>query len=114
MKKTKAKEARDLAELKASLAEGVKYAQGRRAKVRVETLYVPLTGRDVKAARAVLQVSQPKFARLMVVSPETVKKWEQNRNPIPAAVGYWVAALTSRPEVAKKLLFEMASHAIQA
>jgi hypothetical protein len=53
-------------------------------------------------------VSQPQFARLMVVSSETVKKWEQNKNPIPASVGYWVVGLKVRPGITKKLLFELA------
>src|ERR1700758_807503 len=99
----------DLAAFKSSLAEGVKYAQGRKANVKVETLYVRTTGQDVKEARAILKVSQPQFAQLMVVSAETVKKWEQNKNPIPAAVAYWVAGLKIRPTITKRLLFEMAA-----
>jgi DNA-binding transcriptional regulator YiaG len=91
-----------------SLREGVRYAQGKKAKVKVESLRVQLTGEDIKAARLVLKVSQPQFARLMAVSSETVKKWEQGKNPIPAAVGYWAEGLKTHPKVTKNLLFEMA------
>jgi len=91
-----------------SLREGQKFAQGKPAKVKVESLKVRLTGALIKDARQVLKVSQPQFARLMAVSPETVKKWEQGKNPIPAAVGYWAEGLITHPAATKNLLFEMA------
>jgi DNA-binding transcriptional regulator YiaG len=91
-----------------SLKEGVKFAQGKPAKVKVETLRVRLTGAVIKEARHVLKVSQPQFARLMGVSPETVKKWEQGKNPVPAAVGYWAEGLMVHPTTTKNLLYEMA------
>ncbi len=91
-----------------SLREGVKYAQGGQSKAKVETLRVRMTGLDIKEARKVLKVSQPQFARLMAVSPETVKKWEQDKNPIPAAVGYWAEGLKTHPTTTKNLLYEMA------
>ena len=90
-----------------SLREGVRYAQGKKAKVKVEALRVRMTGLDIKAARKVLKVSQPQFARLMAVSPETVKKCEQNKNPIPAAIGYCAEGLKSHPTTTKNLLNEM-------
>jgi DNA-binding transcriptional regulator YiaG len=93
---------------KESLEEGVKCAQGKPAKVKVETLRIRLTGAVIKEARHILKVSQPQFARLMAVSPETVKKWEQDKNPIPAAVGYWAEGLKTHPVTTKNLLFEMA------
>ena len=115
---------------KESLREGLKYAQGKPAKVKVETLYVRTTGRrfpygigtaksrhspggfvtgaDIKEARSILKVSQPQFAKIMAVSPETVKKWEQGKNPIPASVGYWAVGLITHPDTTKKLLYEMA------
>jgi DNA-binding transcriptional regulator YiaG len=96
------------AAFKAGLSEAVAYAQGRKARVKVETLHVRTTGEDIKEARQILNVSQPQFARLMVVSSETVKKWEQNKNPIPASVGYWVVGLKIHPETTKELLLEMA------
>ncbi len=92
-----------------SLKEAVKYAQGKSAKVKVKTLLVRTTGEDIKEARHILKVSQPQFARLMVVSPETVKKWEQGKNPIPAAVGYWAEGLKTHPSQTKRLLYEMTS-----
>jgi len=104
--KTKSKST-DLASFKASLCEGLKYARGHKSAVKVETLQVKILGEDIKEARHILKVSQPQFARLMSVSPETVKKWEQGKNPIPAAVGYWAVGLKTRPEVTKRLLLEM-------
>lgn len=98
----------NLYEFKSSLREGLKFAKGKMAKVKVESLRVRLTGAVVKEARRVLKVSQPQFARLMAVSPETVKKWEQGKNPIPAAVGYWAEGLKTHPTTTKNLLFEMA------
>jgi len=108
MKKTPMRNT-DLENFKKSLAEGVKYARGQKAHVRVETLHIRAMGSDVKDARQFLGLSQPQFARLMVVSSETVKKWEQNKNPIPAAIGYWLAGLKIRPKITKPLLLEMAS-----
>ncbi len=99
---------KELDSLKASLREGLKYAQGRKAKVKVENLLIRTTGKDIKEARNILNVSQPKFARIMAVSPETVKKWEQGKNPIPAAVGYWAEGLKTHPSQTKRLLYEMA------
>jgi DNA-binding transcriptional regulator YiaG len=93
---------------KESLNEAVKFAKGKPAKVKVETLRIRLTGKDIKDARHILKVSQPQFARLMAVSPETVKKWEQGKNPIPAAVGYWAEGLKTHPTTTKNLLYEMA------
>jgi DNA-binding transcriptional regulator YiaG len=106
-KTTKPKDAVSAA-FKASLDEAVKHARGRKARVKVEILNVRTTGEDVRQARQILNVSQPQFARLMVVSSETVKKWEQNKNPVPASVGYWVVGLKVRPGITKKLLFELA------
>jgi len=91
----------------ASLQEGLKFSRGEKAKVKVETLQIRIAAEDIKAARHVLKVSQPQFARLMSVSPETVKKWEQGRNPIPAAVGYCAVGLKTHPDRTKQLLFEM-------
>jgi DNA-binding transcriptional regulator YiaG len=102
-KKTKALKA-----FEASLWEGLKYARGKKAKVRVEKLFIRMTGQDIKDARHILKVSQPQFARIMSVSPETVKKWEQGKNPIPAAVGYWAEGLKTHPDTTKRLLFEVA------
>jgi DNA-binding transcriptional regulator YiaG len=92
----------------ASLREAVKYARGSKAKVKVETIHIRTTGEDIKDARNVLNVSQPQFARLMSVSPETVKKWEQGKNPIPASVGYWAEGLKTHPAATKRLLLELA------
>ena len=106
----KTKNHRDLNEFKSSLREGLKFARGEKAKVKVEELLVRTTGADIKEARLILNISQPQFARLMSVSPETVKKWEQGKNPIPAAVGYWAEGLKIHPAQTKRLLFELAGY----
>ena len=93
---------------KASLAEMVKFAQGKKAKVKVETLVINTKGHDVKEARKALHVSQTQFARLLQVSPESVKKWEQDVNPIPGAVSQWVRAALRHPKTVGNLLTEMA------
>jgi DNA-binding transcriptional regulator YiaG len=102
------KKTKELETFKASLDEGLKYAQGKKSKVKIETLTIRTTGQDIKDARTILKVSQPQFARIMAVSSETVKKWEQGKNPIPAAVGYWAEGLKTHPSQTKKLLYEMA------
>lgn len=102
----KTKEEKDL--FRESLGEAVKFAQGKPAKVKVETLFIRTTGKDIKDARNVLKVSQPQFARIMAVSSETVKKWEQGKNPIPASVGYWAEGLKIHPSQTRRLLYEMA------
>lgn len=102
--------AKGIKEFSASLREGMKFAQGKKANVKVEEILIKTIGADIKEARQILKVSQPQFANLMAVSPETVKKWEQGKNPIPAAVGYWAEGLKTRPEMTKRLLFEMVGH----
>lgn len=105
---SKGQDKKDLKDFEASLREGVKFARGEKANVKVEELLIRTTGSDIKEARHILKVSQPQFAKLMAVSPETVKKWEQGKNPIPAAVGYWAEGLKTHPSQTKRLLFEMA------
>ena len=91
---------------KASLHEGLKYAQGKKANVKVEAIRIRPLGEDIKEARQILNFSQTQFAHLMAVSLETVKKWEQGKNPIPAAVGYWAESLKTHPVPTKRLLLE--------
>lgn len=98
----------DLKTFKASLGEMVKFAQGKKAKVKVETLVINTKGHNVKEARKALHVSQSQFARLLQVSPESVKKWEQDVNPIPGAVSQWVHAALRHPKTVGNLLTEMA------
>lgn len=99
----------NLKTFKASLGEMVKFAQGKKAKVKVETLVINTKGRNVKEARRALHVSQSQFARLLQVSTESVKKWEQDVNPIPGAVSQWVHATLRHPKIVANLLTEMAS-----
>src|SRR2546425_1087054 len=82
--------------------------RGKKAKVKVETLVIHIKGQDVKEARKALHVSQPQFARLLQVSSESVKKWEQNVNPVPGAVSQWVQAALRHPKTVRTLLSEIA------
>ncbi len=104
------KKNKELEAFSASLREGIKFAQGKKARVKVETIRIRTLGKDIKEARLILHFSQPEFARLMSVSSETVKKWEQGKNPIPASVGYWAEGLKTHPGLTKRLLLEMAGH----
>jgi DNA-binding transcriptional regulator YiaG len=99
----------DLKAFKAGLDEMVKFAQGKKAKVTVETLIIKTKGHNVKEARKALHVSQSQFASLLQVSVESVKKWEQDVNPVPGAVSQWVHAALRHPKTVGNLLTEMAS-----
>ena len=96
-----------------SLEEGYKFAQGKKAKVAVETLWVRTSSKDVKEARVALQVSQPQFAWLLQVSPEAVKKWEQGVNPVPGAVSQWVQVAIRHPKQVKAMLMEITGNLLQ-
>jgi DNA-binding transcriptional regulator YiaG len=109
--KTGSKSSESLKAFKASLAEGLKFAQGKKANVKVETLMIRTGPQDVKEARKALHATQPQFARLLQVSPESVKKWEQGVNPIPGAVSRWIQAALLHPKTVGNLLSEiMAVH----
>jgi putative transcriptional regulator len=77
-------------ELKAALEDALRYEQGQRVDLR--TTDIPpaakrMTPRDIKRIRAALHASQPKFARLLNVSTNTVQSWEQGvRAPRQAAL----------------------------
>lgn len=90
-----------------SLKEAVKYANGLKANVKTEPLMIRAGKEEVKAARKVLKVSQPQFAKLVGYSAEAVKKWEQDKNPIPGGVVRWIEALRIAPKEAKKLLLSV-------
>lgn len=103
----------DLPAFRASLDEMVKFAEGKKAKVKVEALVIKTKGHDVKEARKALNVSQSKFASLLQVSLESVKKWEQNVNPVPGAVSQWVRAALRHPKTVGDLLNEMTTTPLQ-
>jgi DNA-binding transcriptional regulator YiaG len=92
-----------------SLKESVKYAKGQKAQVKAETVMIRVSKEDVKQARQTLGVSQPKFAALIGYSPEAVKKWEQDKYPVPGGVVRWIEALRISPKEAKKLLLAVNS-----
>ena len=45
-----------------------------------------MTPEQMKAARAKLGLSQPKFASAIGMSSSAVKAWEQGNNPIPLSI----------------------------
>lgn len=89
-----------------SLREGLKYLRGEKSKVKVSTLFIPLGAGDVKAARKVLNVTQTQFAKLIRVSPETVRKWEQGKNPIEGPAGILIKGLIQQPDVFGSILHQ--------
>ena len=94
-------------ELEESVREFKKWTQGKKSKVTVTKLFVPLGAYDVKQARKVLGVTQMKFARMLRVSPETVRKWEQGRNPIEGPAGILIKGLIQKPEVFSAILSQV-------
>jgi DNA-binding transcriptional regulator YiaG len=57
-----------------------------------------LRGPDVAAIRAALGVSQPVFADLLGVSPNTVRAWEQGVNPPSGMAARFLAEIRNNPE----------------
>lgn len=98
----------DLRTFKASLEEGLKFARGQKTKLKIETIYIRTRPQEVKDARKALHVTQPQFAKLLDVSPETVRKWEQGVNPVPGLASRWVEAALRRPKMVGSLLAELA------
>jgi putative transcriptional regulator len=94
-------------EFEASLEEAGKFARGEKAKVKVSVIHLRPQARDVKEARKALKVTQPQFARLLDISTETVRKWEQGINPITGTASRWIAAALKRPKLVKSLLMEL-------
>lgn len=101
------KASKDIGAFSDSLAEGLKFAQGKKANVKVEKIRIKTGAQDIKEARKILRVTQPQFARLFDYSPEAVKKWEQGVNPVPGGVSLWVQALRRDPGVTKQLLHKL-------
>ena len=53
---------------------------------------------DVKSIRSQLEVSQPVFAQLLNVSPETVRAWEQGKNPPSGPAARLLEVASVHPE----------------
>lgn len=53
---------------------------------------------DVKDLRYRLELSQPIFAQLMNVSPETVRAWEQGKNPPSGPAARLLELASEHPE----------------
>lgn len=56
-----------------------------------------------KAIRAELELSQPKFARLLHAGPAAVQQWESGRRSIPAPVFALAELAREMPAVRKRL-----------
>ncbi len=91
------------------LGEAVAFERGRgRATVRthlhLESGTVVIAARGYKAEqirriRSHLKVSQPVFARLLNVSPETIKAWEQGKRVPDGAAVRLLEVAEDHPEV---------------
>jgi putative transcriptional regulator len=90
-------------ELKSSLESALAYERGQRtAGLRVTHLPPPprpLTARQIRRIRTSLNLSQVQFARVINVSPNAVRSWEQGlRNPREATLKLLTIA-QKRPDV---------------
>lgn len=97
-------ETRSEREFRLSLQDGLKHAMGLPSKVKVEKIWLPLKGVLVKEARKTLKASQIEFAEKLHVSPETVRKWEQGRNPVEGPAAILIKGLLNQPNHALPLL----------
>lgn len=77
-------------EMKESLEGALAYERGERVDLRTTELPPPakrLRPQEIRQIRRSLRASQPVFARLLNVSPNTVRGWEQGvRRPRQAAL----------------------------
>jgi putative transcriptional regulator len=100
-------------------AEGLAFIRGDRSKVRVTT--VRLTARNtpkaksapvleaaaLKQIRAAHGMSQPVFARVLDVSPETVKGWEQGRKSPRGPVRRLLQVIEKHPRLVAEMTKEL-------
>ena len=66
--------------LQQSLEEALAYERGQRIDLRTTTIPPPparMRPAEIRAIRRSLNASQPLFARLLSVSPNAVRSWEQ-------------------------------------
>lgn len=76
-------------ELKEGLRDALVYERGHRIDLRATTIPVApkrISPREIKTIRRSLNASQPLFAKLLNVSPNAVRSWEQGvrrpQNPV--------------------------------
>jgi len=87
-------------ELFKELLQSVKEAAAiERGKAKASRIFEVKTANDVVRVRTTLGISQPKFARLLGISPDTLQNWEQGRRKPtgPAQVLLKIAA--KHPEI---------------
>lgn len=70
------------------------YSQFRETKITIS----PIT-----EARHKMQLSQPKFAEILGVSPSAVKSWEQGKRKPSGAAQKLIDLLVKRPELVQEL-----------
>lgn len=88
-------------ELKESVEWMVAYEKGENpvgGKVTV------IGGPDVAAIRKKMKLSQPKFARVLNVSTDAVKNWEQGRRAVPGPAIRLMQIAERHPEIIKEHL----------
>ena len=90
------------AELHEALEDALHFEKGERVDLRVTELPPPPKGlrpREIREIRQSLNASQPRFARFLNVSANTVESWEQGtRQPQRAALKL-LAIAKKRPKI---------------
>ena len=91
------------------LREAVAFERGKRSAtvrthIRLGSGTVVLTargykGKEIKRIRSHFKMSQPVFARLLNVSPETIKAWEQGKRVPDGAAVRLLEVAEDHPEV---------------
>ena len=96
------------AELLASANEALEHARGKRS-LKTTALPLPpkpMTGMQVKQARATLQASQAVFAAWLNVSTKLVQAWEANRRTPEGPALVLLNILVRQPRVIEKILLQ--------
>jgi len=87
-------------ELFKELLQSVKEAAAiERGKAKASRTFEVKTANDVVRVRTTLGLSQPKFARLLGISPDTLQNWEQGRRKPTGAAQVLLKIAAKHPEV---------------
>ena len=90
------------AKLLESVQQGDEIVRGTRAPSRVFNV----DSSQVKEIRAITQLSQPKFARLLQVDVGTLRNWEQGRREPTGPARALLRAIKNNPQAVLKALAE--------
>jgi putative transcriptional regulator len=77
------------------LTEAIDYADGKTDGAVVRQ--ISITGPDARAIREKTRLSQDKFARILGLSPASVRNWEQGRRAMDASTRALYLSLSNDP-----------------